>query len=295
MNKSKIIDGRYHANIILQNVKLHIQNLSTQHKVTPGLAVIIVGQHPASTMYVRLKAKRAREVGINSSIHSLNEDITQDQLLEVIAQLNYDERVHGILVQLPLPPQINLSSILDAIDPNKDVDGFTPQNVGMLHSWRSSLEPCTPQGIMYLLKHYIPNLLGKLAVVIGRSMIVGRPMASMLLREDCSVSVLHSLSDPSHLTVMCHKADILVVAAGRPEMIKGEWIKDGACVIDVGINKMEDGKICGDVEFNSAYHRASFITPVPGGVGPMTVACLLANTTKAAYQLADINPLSDGI
>lgn len=293
MPQSKIIDGKAHAANILQNVKYHVQILAKEHHITPGLAVIIVGQHPASLMYVRLKAKRAGEVGIISYIHSLNEDVSQVQLLNLIHQLNDDKNIHGILVQLPLPSHIDLNTVLDSIDPAKDVDGFTPRNIGLLHSWRPSLEPCTPQGVIYLLKQYL-NLSGKIALVVGRSMIVGRPMASMLLRENCTTLVLHSYSEHPDLLALCHKADILVVAAGKPNMIKGEWIKEGACVIDVGITKTADGKIYGDVEFNTAYKRASFITPVPGGVGPMTVACLLANTVKAAYWrigVHSVNPV----
>ncbi len=281
---NKIIDGKFHAANLLQKVKLDIQNLIHNDKVTPGLAVVIVGQHPASLMYVNLKTKKAAEIGISSTIHHLDQNVEQQKLLKVIHDLNIDPAVHGILVQMPLPAHININYVLDAIDPQKDVDGFTSVNVGKLHLWRECLEPCTPQGILYLLKQHLHNLNGKLAVVIGRSMIVGRPMSAMLLRENCTVTVVHSQSNSSHIFDMASKADILIVAVGKAQMIKGDFIKEGACVIDVGINKTTDGKIYGDVDFVSAHETCSYITPVPGGVGPMTVACLLANTVKATYS-----------
>jgi methylenetetrahydrofolate dehydrogenase (NADP+)/methenyltetrahydrofolate cyclohydrolase len=249
----------------------------------PGLAVVLVGEDPASQVYVRNKGKRTREAGMRSIEHRLPATTSEAELLSVVARLNADPAVDGILVQLPLPPQIDAAKVIEAIDPAKDVDGFHPINVGRLSAGQEALTPCTPLGALMLLRSVRPALAGLEAVVVGRSNIVGKPMAQFLLAESCTVTVAHSRT--RDLPVVCRRADILVAAVGRPEMIRGDWIKPGATVIDVGINRVAGAggksRLVGDVAFAEAAEVAGAITPVPGGVGPMTIACLLHNTLKA--------------
>lgn len=285
-----IINGKEIAQNLRDNLKKEIIELKGRFNNVPGLAVVQVGSVAASSVYVKAKTKSANEVGIEVIDHHLDESITQDQLLALISKLNNQENVNGILVQLPLPKHIHEQTILDSIDPKKDADGFHPLNVGKLSIAskidESLLIPCTPYGCLLMLKGLGVELAGKNAVVIGRSNIVGKPMAQLLIKESCTVTIAHSKT--KNLQEECKKADILVAAVGRPEIVKGEWIKDGAIVIDVGINRVEvniDGdikkKLVGDVNYNEAEKLASAITPVPGGVGPMTIACLLRNTTIA--------------
>ena len=287
---TKIINGREIAQDLRNSLKQEITKLKDKYNLVPGLAVIQVGNVAASSVYVKAKTKSAHEVGIQIIDHHLDEDITQDQLLKLINTLNNQIDVNGILVQLPLPKHINEQTILDSIHPNKDADGFHPLNVGKLsiasHNDENLLIPCTPYGCLLMLKGLGVNLSGKNAVVVGRSNIVGKPMAQLLIKESCTVTIAHSKT--KNLQEVCKNADILVAAVGRPRMIKGEWIKEGAIVVDVGINRIEvqiDGqtknKLVGDVDYNEAEKIASAITPVPGGVGPMTIACLLRNTTIA--------------
>jgi methylenetetrahydrofolate dehydrogenase (NADP+)/methenyltetrahydrofolate cyclohydrolase len=242
--------------------------------------VVLVGDDPASVVYTRNKEKQAREVGIRGDLIRLPASTTEEELLAVIARLSADDAVDGILVQLPLPPQIDEHAVLDAIDPRKDVDGFHPMNVGLLSSGRPALVPCTPSGCMRLLRDAGVDLAGKRAVVVGRSNIVGKPMAALLLAANATVTMAHSRT--RDLAAVCREADVLVVAVGRAELVRGDWVKPGAVVIDVGMNRREDGTLVGDVAYAEAAERASWITPVPGGVGPMTIACLLANTVRAA-------------
>jgi methylenetetrahydrofolate dehydrogenase (NADP+)/methenyltetrahydrofolate cyclohydrolase len=258
-----------------------------QHGITPGLAAILVGDDPASALYVRNKEKAVGEAGMASFPHRLPATASEAELLHLIDKINADETIHGILVQLPLPKQINAARIIDAVDPAKDVDGFHPMNVGRLASGREGLVPCTPLGCMMLLEDTLGKIEGQDAVVIGRSNIVGRPMAALLLAANCTVTIAHSRT--KDLASVCRRADILVAAVGRAELVRGDWIKPGATVIDVGINRVpgaEPGKtkLVGDVAFAEAKAVASAITPVPGGVGPMTIACLLANTVTAACR-----------
>ena len=285
-----IINGKEIAQNLRDSLKKEIATLKHKHNAVPGLAVVQVGNVAASSVYVKAKTKNANEVGINVIDHHLEEEITQDQLLELIDNLNNQSNVNGILVQLPLPKHIHEQTILDSIHPNKDADGFHPLNVGKLsiasHNDESLLIPCTPYGCLLMLKGLGIDLSGKNAVVIGRSNIVGKPMAQLLIKESCTVTIAHSRT--KDLPEVCKKADILVAAVGKPEMVKGEWIKDGAIVIDVGINRIETkvnnetkNKLVGDVDYNEAEKNAFAITPVPGGVGPMTIACLLRNTTIA--------------
>ena len=287
---TKIINGKEIAQNLRDSLKQEISELKNKFNSVPGLAVVQVGNVAASSVYVKAKTKSANEVGIEVIDHHLNENTTQNQLLELIAKLNNQENVNGILVQLPLPQHIHEQTILDSIHPDKDADGFHPLNVGKLsiasHNDKNLLIPCTPYGCLLMLKGLGVELSGKNAVVIGRSNIVGKPMAQLLIKESCTVTVAHSRT--KDLPDVCKKADILVAAVGRPEMVKGEWVKDGAIVIDVGINRIEaningeiKNKLVGDVNYNEAEKMASAITPVPGGVGPMTIACLLRNTTIA--------------
>ena len=283
-----IIDGKEIAQNIRNSLKNEIAQLKSKYGKVPGLAVVQVGNVTASSVYVKAKTKSAQEVGIKIIDHHLEESITQIDLLNLIDKLNKQDNVNGILVQLPLPIHINEQIILDSIHPNKDADGFHPLNVGKLsiasHNDENLLIPCTPYGCLLMLKSLNIELSGKNAIVIGRSNIVGKPMAQLLLKESCTVTIAHSKT--KELPEVCKEADIVVAAVGRPEMVKGEWIKKGAVVIDVGINRIEitiDGekktKLVGDVMFSEAEINASAITPVPGGVGPMTIACLLRNTT----------------
>ena len=280
----KIIDGKAVSAKVLAEVAADVALLAAEG-IQPALAVVLVGDDPASHVYVRNKVLRAGEVGIRSLEHRLPADASAEQVLALIAELNADPQVHGILVQLPLPAHIDEARVLQAIDPAKDVDGFHSENVGGLSQGRQVLTPCTPAGCMRLLRDTLGDLRGKHAVVIGRSNIVGKPMAALLLQADCTVSVLHSRSqDPQGL---CRQADIVVAAVGRPRMIDANWLKPGAVVIDVGINRIEeDGRtrLVGDVDYASALPVASAITPVPGGVGPMTIAMLMQNTLTAARQ-----------
>jgi methylenetetrahydrofolate dehydrogenase (NADP+)/methenyltetrahydrofolate cyclohydrolase len=255
-------------------------------KIQPGLAVVLVGEDPASSVYVRNKSRAAEEVGIKSWTHRLGAETTQDELLALVEQLNRDRNVHGILVQLPLPKQIDSQAIIAAIDPDKDVDGFHPVNAGRLCLGLPSLVPCTPQGCMILLREALPGLSGKRAIVLGRSNIVGKPVANLLLQADCTVTIAHSRT--RDLAEECRRADIVVAAIGKPNFVQGDWIKEGAVVIDVGINRIDAGegkmRLVGDVHFAAASLRAGAITPVPGGVGPMTIACLLKNAVAAAIN-----------
>lgn len=281
---TEIIDGKAFAAELRARVATTVSSLESSHGLIPGLAVVLVGEDPASEVYVRNKGKQTVEVGMASFEHRLSDQTTEGELLVLIDQLNSDSTVHGILVQLPLPAQINTHAVINAIDPDKDVDGFHLINVGRLTTGESGLVPCTPLGCMMLLRAYAGDLSGQNAVIVGRSNIVGKPMASLLLAAHCTVTVAHSRT--KDLTDVCRQADILIAAVGRAEMIQGDWIKPGATVIDVGINRIdgENGKkrLVGDVEFASASAVAGAITPVPGGVGPMTIACLLRNTVQAA-------------
>jgi methylenetetrahydrofolate dehydrogenase (NADP+)/methenyltetrahydrofolate cyclohydrolase len=281
-----IIDGKAFAAGLRARVTQETRRLGAEHGITPGLAVVLVGDDPASQVYVRSKSKQAGECGITAIDRKLPADTDQATLLGVVDELNADAGVHGILVQLPLPGQIDSDTVLRAIAPGKDVDGFHPVNVGLLASGQMdrAFVPCTPLGCILMLKHHLGDMSGKSAVVVGRSNIVGKPMALLLLQENCTVTVAHSRT--RDLPAVCRGADIVVAAVGRPEMVRGDWIGPGATVIDVGINRIpsEDGKsrLVGDVDFQAASEVAGAITPVPGGVGPMTIACLLANTVRAA-------------
>lgn len=287
---AKIINGKEIAQHLRESLKKEISELKNEYKLVPGLAVVQVGNVAASSVYVKAKTKSAHEVGIEIIDHHLDESTSQIQLLELINKLNAQDNVNGILVQLPLPKHIHEQTILDSIDPNKDADGFHPLNVGKLsiasHNDENLLIPCTPYGCLLMLKGLGVDLVGKKAVVIGRSNIVGKPMAQLLIKESCTVTIAHSRT--KNLPALCKQADILVAAIGKPEMVKGDWIKEGVIIIDVGINRIEvqtengiKNKLVGDVDFKVAEKIASAITPVPGGVGPMTIACLLRNTTIA--------------
>jgi len=282
---ARIIDGTAIAKRLRQEIAAQI--IDTKH-LTPGLAVVLVGEDPASQVYVRNKARAAEESGIKSWTNRLPADAPQDELLDVIAVLNNDPAVHGILVQLPLPKQIDTQTIIAAVDPAKDVDGFHPINAGKLALGLPGFAPCTPQGCMILIREALSDLKGKKALVLGRSNIVGKPMMQLLLQADCTVTVAHSKT--KDLAAECREADILVAAIGKPAFVKGDWVKPGAIVIDVGINRIDDKdhpgktKLIGDVDFAPASDRAAAITPVPGGVGPMTIACLLGNTLTAATR-----------
>ncbi|MEC8871189.1 MAG: bifunctional methylenetetrahydrofolate dehydrogenase/methenyltetrahydrofolate cyclohydrolase FolD [Pseudomonadota bacterium] len=288
---TEIIDGKAFAAELRARVATAVSSLESSHGLIPGLAVVLVGEDPASEVYVRNKGKQTVEVGMASFEHRLSDQTTEGELLVLIDQLNSDSTVHGILVQLPLPAQINTHAVINAIDPDKDVDGFHLINVGRLTTGESGLVPCTPLGCMMLLRAYAGDLSGQNAVIVGRSNIVGKPMASLLLAAHCTVTVAHSRT--KDLTDVCRQADILIAAVGRAEMIQGDWIKPGATVIDVGINRIdgENGKkrLVGDVEFASASTVAGSITPVPGGVGPMTIACLLRNTVQAACAVNGVD------
>jgi len=281
---SIILSGTDFSAKLRKTIKRRVSILNKTHAIIPGLAVVLVGEDPASQVYVRNKAKQTIEVGMKSVEHKLPSDTREEELLSLIDELNEDDSIHGILVQLPLPAHINEDLVINAISVNKDVDGFHLINTGLLSTGsKQAVIPCTPRGSMMMLKDRLGSLSGLKAVVVGRSNIVGKPMAALLLNENCTVTIAHSRT--KNLAQECRQADILIAAVGRPEMIKGEWIKPGAVVIDVGINRKEDGKLVGDVDFVSASKNAGWITPVPGGVGPMTVATLLQNTVDAADQL----------
>jgi methylenetetrahydrofolate dehydrogenase (NADP+)/methenyltetrahydrofolate cyclohydrolase len=294
--RATLIDGKAFAAGLVDRVAAASARLESAHGVKPGLAVVIVGEDPASQIYVRNKGETTQRAGMRSDTHRLPDMTTQAELLALIADLNADAGSHGILVQLPLPGHIDSSAVLDAIDPDKDVDGFHPVNAGRLATGLPGFVPCTPLGCLMLLKDQLGDLAGLDAVVIGRSNIVGKPMAQLLIAESCTVTVAHSRT--RDLSSVVKRADIVVAAVGRPEMVKGDWIKPGATVIDVGINRVpgaEPGKtrLVGDVDYASASEVAGAITPVPGGVGPMTIAVLLRNTLVAAHRNAGV-ALADG-
>lgn len=272
---TQIIDGKAFA----AKVRAQVAKEIAETGLKPGLAVILVGADPASQVYVRNKDKAAKEAGIKASTYPMLGSATQKELLKRIHQLNIDDSVHGILVQLPLPPQIDEQKIINAIAPEKDVDGFHVINAGRAATGQDAMIPCTPLGCIMMLKNVLGDLNGLNAVVIGRSNIVGKPMANLLLNENCTVTIAHSRT--KNLPEVCARADILVAAVGRPKMVKASWVKQGAVVIDVGINRLEDGSLCGDVDFDEVAPKCRAITPVPGGVGPMTIACLLQNTLQA--------------
>lgn len=293
-----LIDGKAFSAALVDRVAAAAARLEAEHGVKPGLAVVIVGEDPASQLYVRNKGETTVKAGMRSDTHRLPDTTTQEELLALIATLNADDGIHGILVQLPLPKAIDSAAVLDAISPDKDVDGFHVVNAGRLAVGLPGMVPCTPLGSLMMLKDQLGDLTGLNAVIVGRSNIVGKPMAQLLLGESCTVTIAHSKT--RDLPALCRTADILVAAVGRPEMIKGDWIKPGATVIDVGINrvpsadpiKAAEGKtrVVGDVAFKEAVEVAERITPVPGGVGPMTIACLLANTYSAACRANNIQP-----
>lgn len=292
------IDGKAIAADLRAKVAVEAEKLISETRIIPGIAVVIVGDDPASRVYVTSKGKAAKECNFHSVQHSLPEDTSEQDLLALVDQLNNDISIHGILVQLPLPDHIDESKILNLIRPDKDVDGFHPINVGLLTAGErdKAMVPCTPAGSLILARRVLGSLSGKNAVVIGRSNIVGKPMAALLLAESCTVTIAHSRT--KDLPEVVRAADIVVAAVGRPQMVKGDWIKPGACVIDVGINRIDapergEGKtrLVGDVDYDSAVEVAGSITPVPGGVGPMTIALLMANTLTAARRAAGLNDL----
>lgn len=276
---SNIIDGKSIAEEIRTSIKERVSKMKEAMNINPSLTVILVGDNPASQVYVRNKERACIEVGIDSNIIRMSEKTSEQELLDTIKKLNEDRSVHGILVQLPLPEQINEDKIIAAIDPNKDVDGFHPINRGKLFAGEKSLEPCTPMGIIRLLDHIGYEIEGKNAVIIGRSNIVGKPVALMLLKRNATVTIVHTRT--KDIKSITQTADILVVAVGRAKIVDSSYIKEGAVVIDVGINRL-DGKLCGDVDFDDVKDKAGYITPVPRGVGPMTIAMLLENTLTAA-------------
>lgn len=286
MGNAKIIDGKKLADKICNDVSKQADIIQKNHGIQPGLAVVLVGEDPASQIYVKNKGKRTIEVGFRSFEHKLDKKTSEKELLALVTKLNNDKTVNGILVQLPLPEQIDAQKVLDTINPEKDVDGFHAVNSGKLWSGLEGMVPCTPLGCLIMLKETLKDLTGMNVVVVGRSNIVGKPIAGLLLKEHCTVTIAHSRT--KDLPEVCRGADILVAAVGRAEMIKGSWIKPGCTVIDVGINRVEkeDGKtkLVGDVDFEDAKKNAKFITPVPGGVGPMTIACLLVNTLTATRR-----------
>jgi methylenetetrahydrofolate dehydrogenase (NADP+)/methenyltetrahydrofolate cyclohydrolase len=286
MTTATIIDGKHYATRLRAAIAVQVAQLKADHGLTPGLAVVLVGEDPASQIYVRNKGLQAREAGMNSFEYRLPATATQTELLARIAELNQESAVNGILVQLPLPKQIDPEAVIAAIAVSKDVDGFHPLNAGLLAVGGTAMVPCTPLGCLMLLKDYAGPLAGQRAVVLGRSNIVGKPMAALLLQEHCTVTIAHSRT--RDLAEECRRADILVAAVGKAQMVKGDWIKPGATVIDVGINRIPTpdgkGRLVGDVDFTSAVEVAGAITPVPGGVGPMTIACLLLNTLTATCR-----------
>ena len=287
-----IIDGKAIAADLRQRVASEVTRLKQDHHLTPGLAAVLVGNDPASEVYVHSKTKQTAESGMRSMAHKPPDSISEADLLHLVETLNADPAVHGILVQLPLPKHIDARKIIDAIDPAKDVDGFSPLNAGRLATGLPGLVPCTPLGCVILAKTIHPSLEGLEAVVVGRSNIVGRPLAQVLVNENATVTIAHSRT--RDLAQVCRRADLLVAAVGRPELIRGAWIKPGATVIDVGISRVEDdddmSQLIGDVAFDEASAVAGAITPVPGGVGPMTIACLLVNTLRAACAIHGLPP-----
>ena len=284
---ARIIDGKAIAAELRQKVAADVRRLRAEHGLQPGLAVVLVGENPASAVYVRSKGKQAVEAGMNSFDHRLPESVSESELLALVEKLNADPAVHGILVQLPLPKQVDSQKVLNAIDPRKDVDGFHPVNAGRLATGLPALTPCTPLGCVMLAKTVHASLEGLEAVIVGRSNIVGKPLIQLLLNENATVTVAHSKT--RDLPAVCRRADVLFAAVGRPEMVRGGWVKGGATVIDVGINRVPTGdgkgRIVGDVAYAEAAEVAGAITPAPGGVGPMTIACLLVNTVRAACAI----------
>jgi methylenetetrahydrofolate dehydrogenase (NADP+)/methenyltetrahydrofolate cyclohydrolase len=296
---AQLIDGKAFAARVRGQVAEHVARLKQEHGIVPGLAVVLVGEDPASQVYVRSKGKQTVEVGMTSFEHKLDASVSEEELIAVIDQLNADPAVHGVLVQLPLPKHLNEDLVIGRIDPAKDVDGFHISNVGLLGTGQKSMVPCTPLGCLMMLRDHFGSLSGCEAVVIGRSNIVGKPMAQLLLGDSCTVTIAHSRT--RDLPEVVRRADIVVAAVGRPEMVPGDWIKPGAVVIDVGITRIaapEKGegkmKLVGDVDFASCAEVAGAITPVPGGVGPMTIACLLANTLTATCRANDL-PEPEGL
>lgn len=294
-----IIDGKAFAAQVRGQVAQHVTRLKDDHGITPGLAVVLVGADPASEVYVKSKGKMTKEVGMKSVEHRLADTTSEAELLTLIDTLNNDDTIHGILVQLPLPDHLNEDLVISAIDPAKDVDGFHISNVGLLGTGQKSMVPCTPLGCLMMLRDHHGDLSGMDAVVIGRSNIVGKPMAQLLLNDSCTVTIAHSRT--KDLAAVVRRADIVIAAVGRPEMVPGDWIKPGATIIDVGINRLDapergEGKtrLVGDVDFDSCAKVAGAITPVPGGVGPMTIACLLANTVTACCRAHDL-PEPEGL
>lgn len=297
---AKLIDGKSFAIQIRSEIAAQVKVLLDSKGIKPGLAVILVGEDPASQVYVRSKGKQTIEVGMNSYEYKLDRNISEGDLLGLIEKLNADENINGILCQLPLPDHLNSDLVINSINPEKDVDGFHISNVGLLATGQKSMVPCTPLGCLMMLRSELGDLSGKNAVIVGRSNIVGKPMAHLLIKDSCTVTIAHSRT--KNIEELCQSADILVAAVGRPEMVKANWIKEGAAVIDVGINRVEVDpeisskgyKIVGDVDFESAKNKAGSITPVPGGVGPMTIACLLANTLTACCRTNGL-PEPDGL
>ncbi|HZY49421.1 MAG TPA: bifunctional methylenetetrahydrofolate dehydrogenase/methenyltetrahydrofolate cyclohydrolase [Devosia sp.] len=295
---AQIIDGRAYAAGLRERIAGHVSRLKRDSGITPGLAVVIVGHDPASEVYVSQKAKQTVEVGMHSEKYELPETTSEAELLALVERLNRDPNVHGILVQLPLPRQIDPHKVILAISPDKDVDCFTPASVGKVQIGLPGPVACTPLGCLMLLRDFVGNLDGKHAVIVGRSNLVGKPMAQLLLRENCTVTIAHSKT--ADLPGIVRQADIVVAAVGRPQLIKGDWIKPGAAVIDVGVNRIPapekgEGKtrLVGDVDYAAALPVAGWITPVPGGVGPMTIACLLANTVTTASLINGLAPPKD--
>ncbi len=278
----QLIDGKALANKIQEQVAQEVDDLKSKHNIVPGLAVILVGDDPASHAYVRMKSKACERVGFYSITHNMPDSINQEEIIGTIEMINANPRIDGILVQLPLPKHIDTDAILDAIDPNKDVDGFHPCNVGRMVTGLDAFVPCTPLGVMKMFEEYNINLQGKDVCVVGASNIVGKPMASLLLNANATVDVTHIYT--KDLKEHTSKADIVIVGAGVPKLIKADMIKEGAIVIDIGINRLEDGSLVGDVDFENVAPKCSYITPVPGGVGPMTIAMLLSNTLDSAKK-----------
>ena len=295
---AQIIDGKTYAEGLRGRIAAHVARLKAEHGVMPGLAVVIVGHDPASEIYVSQKAKQTVEVGMHSEKYELPEDASEREVLALVEKLNGDPLIHGILVQLPLPRQIDPTKVILSISPDKDVDCFTPASVGKMQIGLPGPVACTPLGCLMLLRDFVGNLAGKHAVIVGRSNLVGKPMAQLLLRENCTVTVAHSKT--ADLPGIVRQADIVIAAVGRPQLIKGDWIKPGAAVIDVGVNRIPapdkgEGKtrLVGDVDYQAALPHAGWITPVPGGVGPMTIACLLANTVTTASLINGLVPPKD--
>ena len=293
MTGARMIDGKAIAEDLRRQVKGAVERLAAEHGFTPGLAVVLVGDNPASRVYVANKARQTVEVGMRSFEHRLPDDIGEAELLDLVERLNNDPTVDGILIQLPLPKQIASENVINAVNPDKDVDGFHVINAGRLATGQDALVPCTPVGCVMLAKTVLGKLDGLEAVVVGRSNIVGKPVAQLLLQENATVTIAHSRT--RDLGAVCRRADLLIAAVGKPRLVKGDWLKPGATVIDVGINRIEEngkGRIVGDCDYEDCARVAGHITPVPGGVGPMTIACLLANTVKAACLRRGLAPLA---